>query len=92
MERPLSFGEQMLIQMMDSMGGAQVLSQWAGALIGNVPAVVAGQSLDMSRVLAGLPAHEVRRWQAMMDLVLPGNYPAQRLRTLMVCDICALTP
>lgn len=90
-ERPLSFGEQMLMQMMDSMGGTQLMSNWRGNVMGNL-GVSAGGPLDVSRVLAGLPRHEVRRWQSMLDLVLPGNYPAQRLRTLMVCDLCVLAP
>ena len=91
-ERPLSFGEQMLMQMMDSMGGTQLMSNWRGAVTRKLRGVATGGPLDVSRVLAGLPRHEVRRWQSMLDLVLPGNYPAQRLRTLMVCDLCVLTP
>lgn len=89
-ERPLSFGEQLLVQMMDSMGGSQILADLRGTFVSRVsraPAV-----LDVSRVLAGLPAHEVRRWQSMVDVIMPANYPAQRLRTLMVCDLCVLTP
>jgi protease-4 len=91
-ERPLSFGEQMLMQMMDSMGGTQLMSNWRGDVTRKLRGVATGGPLDVSRVLAGLPRHEVRRWQSMLDLVLPGNYPAQRLRTLMVCDLCVLTP
>ncbi len=91
-ERPLSFGEQLLMQMMDSMGATQAVAQWRDSVTGNLRAVTAGGALDVSRVLAGLPAHEVRRWQSMLDLVLPANYPMQRLRTLMVCDLCVLPP
>ena len=90
-QRPLSFGEQMLMQMMDSMGGTQLMSNGYGNVMGKL-GVSTGGPLDVSRVLAGLPRHEVRRWQSMLDLVLPGNYPAQRLRTLMVCDLCVLAP
>ncbi len=88
-ERPLSFGEQLLIQMMDNMGASQVLGSWGDSMRG---AASVGGALDVSRALAGLPAHEVRRWQSLMNLVLPENYPAQRLRTLMVCDLCVLSP
>jgi len=91
-QRPLSLTEQMLMQMMDSMGGAQLLSNWRSSVMGNLHDASSGSALDLSRVLAGLPAHEVRRWQSMLDLVLPGNYPAQRLRTLMLCDLCVLAP
>lgn len=91
-ERPLSFGEQMLMQMLDSMGGAQILASWRDSVMGDLRAVSAGSVVDVSRVLAGLPTHEVRRWQSMLDLVLPDNYPAQRLRTLTVCDLCVLVP
>ena len=80
------------MQMMDSMGATQAVAQWRDSVTGNLRAVTAGGALDVSRVLAGLPAHEVRRWQSMLDLVLPANYPMQRLRTLMVCDLCVLPP
>lgn len=89
-ERPLSFGEQLLVQMMDSMGGSQILADLRGTVVSRVSGAPA--ALDVSRVLAGLPAHEVRRWQSMVDLIMPANYPTQRLRTLMVCDLCVLTP
>lgn len=87
-ERPLGFGEQLLLQMMHNLGASQVLSAWGDSVRG----ASLGGALDVSRVLAGLPAHEVRRWQSLMDLVLPQHYPAQRLRTLMVCDLCVLSP
>lgn len=87
-ERPLSFGEQLLLQMMNNVGASQLL----GDLGDSVRGASVGGPLDVSRVLAGLPAHDVRRWQSLMNLVLPENYPAQRLRTLMVCDLCVLSP
>lgn len=91
-ERPLSFAEQMLMQMVDSMGGTQLMSNWRTSVMANLRGTSNGSTLDLSRALAGLPAHEVRRWQSLLDLVLPGNYPAQRLRTLMLCDLCVLAP
>ncbi|MEX2333338.1 MAG: S49 family peptidase, partial [Pseudohongiella sp.] len=91
-EQPLSFGEQMLIQMMDSMGATQVLATVRDGVVSGLRNAPAPGALDLSRVLAGVPAHEVQRWQSMMDLILPQDYPAQRLRTLLVCNVCVMTP
>ncbi|MEX0739909.1 MAG: signal peptide peptidase SppA [Pseudohongiella sp.] len=91
-EQPLSFGEQMLIQMMDSMGATQVLATVRDGVVSGLRNSPAHGALDLSRVLAGVPAHEVQRWQSMMDLILPQDYPAQRLRTLLVCNVCVMTP
>ena len=90
-ERPLSFGEQLLMQMMDSIGATQALSGLRDTVVTSVSVSSAAGAFDLSRVLAGLPAHEVRRWQSMMDLILPANYPAQRLRTLLLCDVCMMS-
>lgn len=84
-ERPLSLGEQMLLQLVDNLGGAQVLGgartsltgfgggSWSSAVTGMIP---------------GLPAAERLRLQALVDLILPANHAPQRLRTLMVCEQC----
>lgn len=86
-ERPLSFGEQLLRQAVDNMGGAQVLGGVRSALQG-----AGGWSLSgVAGLLPGLPQAERVRWQAMLNLMLPADYAPQRLRTLMICEQCLMT-
>jgi protease IV len=86
-ERPLSFGEQLLRQAVDNMGGAQVLGGVRSALQG-----AGGWSFSgVPGLLPGLPQAERLRWQAMLSLILPADFAPQRLRTLMVCEQCLMT-
>ena len=82
LERPLSVGEQFLVQMMESWGGAQALASvtgrsqsWTG--LGGV-----------SRILPALPAEQRQRLQALVDLVLSSGLTPAQLRTLAVCESC----
>jgi protease IV len=84
-ERPLSFGEQLLQQLVDNMGGAQVLGGARTALTG-----VGGGAWPntVTAMIAGLPAAERVRLQSLVNLILPADYAPQRLRTLSVCEQC----
>lgn len=89
-QRPLTFGEQLMTQMLNNLGGAQVFAPIYDAADSAISK--AGGNLGLSRVLAGLPEAELTRWQSFMALILPENYHTRRLRTLMVCEACVLAP
>jgi protease IV len=85
LQRALSPGEQILMRMMDSMGASQILAQvrqTAGL------ALSAGLGSSLGAVLPSLPQPLRVQWQAMLDLVLPGNITPERLRMVMVCESC----
>tara|TARA_R110002072_G_scaffold136124_3_gene278299 strand:- start:3998 stop:5866 length:1869 start_codon:yes stop_codon:yes gene_type:complete len=82
LERPLSAGEQFLVQMMENWGGAQALASitgrsqsWTG--LGGV-----------GRILPALPAEQRQRLQSLVDLVLSSGMTPAQLRTLAVCESC----
>ena len=82
LSRPLTFGEQLLLQLADSMGGAQILSNMMAAQ--NMPASFSG----LAAVLPALSAEQRLRLQSLLNLVLPANHRPDQLRTLMLCDDC----
>ena len=82
LSRPLTFGEQLLLQLADSMGSAQILSNMMAAQ--NMPASFSG----LAAVLPALSAEQRLRWQSLLNLVLPANHRPDQLRTLMLCDDC----
>lgn len=85
LQRPLSPGEQFMVAMMDSMGATQMMASWrqsAGAAFNG------GFNNALAAVLPALPQPLRQHWQAMLDLLLPGNMTPERLRMLMVCETC----
>lgn len=85
LQRPLTPGEQFLMQMMDTMGASQVLASWKQQLTRDWSGVV--QS-PVAALLPSLPQSLRQQWQAMLNLVLPANTAPDRLRMMMVCDSC----
>jgi protease-4 len=85
LQRPLSPGEQILVRMMDTMGATQMLTSLRQSM-----GVSFGSSLSspLGAALSSLPLPLLQQWQAMMNLVLPGNVSPERLRTVMVCEVC----
>ncbi|MDO9518844.1 MAG: signal peptide peptidase SppA [Pseudohongiella sp.] len=85
LQRQLSPGEQLLVRMMDTMGATQAMVSWrqsAGM------ALTGGISSALGTVLPSLPQPLRMQWQALLDLVLPGNIAPERLRLVMVCETC----
>ena len=85
LQRPLSPGEQLMAQLMQSMGTTQMLATWlqnAGVTLDG------GFSSVIAAALPSLPQPLRQQWQAMLDLVLPANMAPERLRMLMVCETC----
>jgi protease IV len=80
-QRPLSFSEQLLLQMVDSFGGLQVLSSW-------LPVSAAPGLTGIRATLPILPAAELVRLQSLLDLLMPASGSAQRMRALSVCESC----
>lgn len=85
LQRPLSAGEQLMAQLMQSMGATQMLASWQQE-IGT--ALNAGLTSTVASVLPSLPPPLRQQWQAMLDLVMPANMAPERLRMLMVCETC----
>ena len=89
LQRPLSTGEQFLIQMIDTMGTAQVQAAVQNGL-GLAAGAAGGTAVDslLDTALSALPPALRKHWQAMMAMLLPGDRGHDRLRMLMVCDTC----
>jgi protease-4 len=89
LHRELSPGEQFLIQMIDTMGTAQIQAAVQNGL-GLAAGVAGGTSVDSlwGAALSALPPALRQHWQAMLDIVLPGDRGYDRLRMIMVCDTC----
>lgn len=85
LQRPLTPGEQFLMQMMDTMGASQVLASWKQQLGQDWSSLL--QS-PVATLLPSLPQPLRQQWQAMLNLVLPANMAPDRLRMMMVCDSC----
>jgi len=89
LQRPLSTGEQFLIQMIDTMGTAQIQ-----AAVQNGLDLATGSARRMSvnslwgAALSALPPALRQHWQAMLDMLLPGEQRHDRLRMITVCDAC----
>jgi len=84
--RPLSFGEQILAQMMDGLGGAQIMHQMQSGI-----STLTG--LDGIRnLLPGISSAELVRWQSLTKLLWPQNHSSERMQMLMVCERCLVTP
>jgi protease-4 len=89
LHRELSPGEQFLIQMIDTMGTAQIQATVQNGL-GLATGAAGGTSVDSlwGAALSALPPALRQHWQAMLDMVLPGDRGYDRLRMIMVCDTC----
>ncbi|MBU2098674.1 MAG: signal peptide peptidase SppA, partial [Gammaproteobacteria bacterium] len=85
LQRPLSAGEQLMAQLMQSMGATQMLASWQQDM---GTALNAGLTSTVASVLPSLPPPLRQQWQAMLDLVMPANMAPERLRMLMVCETC----
>jgi protease-4 len=89
LQRPLSTGEQFLIQMIDTMGTAQVQAALQNRL-GLAAGAAGGAAVDSlwGAALSALPPALRQHWQAMLDMLLPGEQRHDRLRMITVCDAC----
>jgi protease IV len=84
--RPLSFGEQLLTQMMESIGGAQIMLQMQSGV-----STLLG--LDGIRnLLPGISSADLLRWQSLTKLIWPQNQSSERMQMLMLCERCLVTP
>jgi protease IV len=84
--RPLSFGEQLLTQMMESIGGAQIMHQMQSGV-----STLLG--LDGIRnLLPGISSADLLRWQSLTKLIWPQNQSSERMQMLMLCERCLVTP
>lgn len=87
LERPLGFGEQLLVQMMDTLGATSATTapqqQWWQRMSSAGPLAAIWPTLARP-ALAG--------WQGLLDIVLPGNTTAVPPRTLMLCESCLSHP
>lgn len=82
LQRPLSFGEQLLLQMLQGLEGSQVLAALGLPDPGSV------DSLTLQSGLAAMPAAQRQQWRSILSLLMPSNVDARRLRTLMICEQC----
>lgn len=81
LEQPLSFGEQMLVQMMDTVGATGVFDR---------PSYMSWQALSagpLAPLVPWLSRPALSGWQALLELVVPGSGSAPP-RTLMLCESC----
>lgn len=89
LQRPLSPGEQFLIQMMDTLGATQVTATLQNSL---GLAVTQGQQTQLEALLgvalSALPPTLRWHWSAMLRVLLPANQGTGQLRMMMVCDTC----
>ena len=89
LHRELSPGEQFLIQMIDTMGTAQIQAAVQNRL-GLAAGAAGGAAVDSlwGAALSALPPALRQHWQAMLDMLLPGEQRHDRLRMITVCDAC----
>lgn len=85
LQRALSPGEQLMTRMLESLGATQILAGWrerAGLVVTH------GLNSAIASVLPALPQPLREQWQAMLALVVPANTTPERLRMVMVCEVC----
>lgn len=89
LQRPLSTGEQFLMQMIDTMGTAQMQAAVRNGL-GLAAGSASHTTMDSlwGAALSALPPSLRQHWQAMLDMLLPREQGQQRLRMITVCDAC----
>ncbi|ALO45016.1 signal peptide peptidase SppA [Pseudohongiella spirulinae] len=82
LQRPLGFGEQLLLQMLQGLGSSQVLAML------NLPELRSLDSLSLQSGLAAMPTAQRQQWRSVLSLLLPPNVDTGRLRALMICEQC----
>ncbi|MDO9476906.1 MAG: signal peptide peptidase SppA [Pseudohongiella sp.] len=91
LQRPLTPGEQILIQMMDTLGATQV-SAAIQDTVGMGSVAYSRQQLHVDSVVSAalsvLPQALQQHWMAVLNLLLPGSSTFRQLNMLMVCDSC----
>lgn len=86
LERPLSVGEQVLVQMMDSIGATGVL---AGPQQQVWQRLAAG---PLATLWPSLSRPALNGWQSLIDVILPAGKVSAPPRALMLCETCLTHP